>query len=313
MHGASLVRVPFAALIATDGDRHVPPAALPSDRPSDQLRRRCVASISRPDGLFAAVPAAIDWFAAFRGPAVWMAGAAAFALCLVLRWRGSRRSPTAAPLANGRCDCASDASEVVAARPHSCGVGQTRLSRGCSASASRASVARRHRRPAGRRSHQAISPDSVTSNVATTSGRPRGRVQTLFWPHPVVWWIGAHCHERERLRRKRAAGAANRARGGIRPADTLGRRRPAWRVTGANLEAMEHIMAYPFGRMNGGRVARRGRWRGGSRRTGVVGIASGAGARRSSPPPIGVVRGRVGQPAPPPRSDTEPGCPATAG
>ena len=136
---------------------------------------------------------------------------------------------------------------------------------------------------------------------------PRMVVQTLFWFHPLVWWIGARLvDERERACDESVVASGSEPE---RYAESILKtcqffvEAPALcmaGVTGANLEKrMEHIMrGAPFGRMNWWKkslvAARR---RGGSRRTGggrhrqrATAARAGPGRRRSA-----VVRGRVGQ------------------
>jgi bla regulator protein BlaR1 len=263
--------VPFAALIAVGRRLGIaPPAAASPDRLD--IQTYFVEAVARPfsmqplDGPVAAVPAGIDWFAAFPYglTVVWMVGAASLCLAWYLRWRRiSRLIGAAAPLADDRvltalrrleADRETSPIPVVSAEtmlePGVFGIRQPILLW-----------------PAGIADQ--LADDHIEAILAheichverrdNLWAAVHGTVQTLFWFHPMAWWIGARLiEERERSCDESVVAAGRepeRYAESILKTCRYSLEAPALcmaGVTGDNLERrMEHIMSgSPITRLN---------------------------------------------------------------
>ena len=251
--------IPFAALIAAGRRLGIaPPAAALPDRLDAQISF-VVDTVARPfsaqavDGPVAAVPAGIDWLA----HASVRAGRSVDGR---RRDRLSRLVPAvAADLAThrsggaarqrSRADRASTPRSRSRHVAYSCGVGRDEAGAGrVRHPAARSPVARRHRRPAGRRSHRghprARALSRRTSRQPLGGRARRGTDAVLVPPDGVVDWRAPRRRARALLRRKRRRrGPRTRALRGEHPRDlqvlVWRRRRSAWRASPARISRSE--------------------------------------------------------------------------
>jgi uncharacterized protein (TIGR03435 family) len=269
--------LPFAALIAAGRRLGIaPPAASLPDRIDLQINF-VVGTVTRPfsaqplDGPVAAITAGVDWFAAlpYALTAIWMAGAASLGLIWYLRWRRiARVIEMGASLVDDRVLTVLRRLEIDrGASPIRAVSAETRLEPGVF----------------GIRQPVLLWPAGIADRLADDHieailvheichverrdnlwAAVHGAVQTLFWFHPMVWWIGARLvEERERSCDERvvAAGRApERYAESILETCRYSLEAPPLcmaGVTGADLERrMEHIMSgAPSTRMNWWRKA----------------------------------------------------------
>jgi uncharacterized protein (TIGR03435 family) len=256
--------VPFAALIAIGRRLGIaPPAAVLPEVLDIQFnvivdtvaRRLPVQSL---DGPVDAVPPGIDWWATLPDAltVIWIAGVASLGLTWYIRWRRiSQLIAAASPLADDRVSTA---------------LRRLESQRGTSPILAVSAETRLEPGVFGVRRPMLLWPASIADRLADDHieailahelchverrdnlwAAIHGTVQTLFWFHPVVWWIGRRLiDERERACDEGVVASGSKPE---RYAESIletcrhSLEAPALcmaGVTGANLERrMEHIMS----------------------------------------------------------------------